>query len=239
MGALSTVFIDVGGVLWHFHDEERAWLERARRLAEATALSDGQVDTLLSALHDRTATVSELERFDVVATVRDVVADLKLDALDLAAVRRAMCVPAAGWVQQDPGIGTFLASLRALGLGRVILSNVVWRAAEDYWRDFAEIGVAHDIDAVVSSLDALVRKPNPLIFQIALGAAGSPLPSTCVMIGDTEDKDIAPARALGMYTIRMAPDGAESVADAVVGSLGEAAGIIAAWDEDPPGSPAD
>lgn len=234
MGALSTVFIDVGGVLWHFHDEDRARQERARRLAQAVALPDGQVERLLDALYERTEGVSELDRFDVLAAVRDVVADLDLDGVDLAAVRRAMCVPAAGWVQQDPGIGPFLASLRTLGLGRVILSNVVWRAAEDYWRDFAEIGVAHDIDAVVSSLDALVRKPNPLIFQIALEVAGSPLPSTCVMIGDTEDKDITPARALGMYTVRMAPDGVDSRADAVVGSLEDAASVIAEWHDEPP-----
>jgi hypothetical protein len=57
----------------------------------------------------------------------------------------------------------------------------------------------------------------------------------CVMIGDLEAKDIVPARAAGMLTIRMAPGGApDSAAHAVVASLSEAAGVIERWDAEAP-----
>ena len=49
------------------------------------------------------------------------------------------------------------------------------------------------------------------------------------MIGDSEDKDIEPARARGMRTVRIAPPTATSVADVVVGGPAECIPQLERW----------
>jgi FMN phosphatase YigB (HAD superfamily) len=233
MGALAAVLIDVGGVLWDFHDEEHAHAQRLERL-QALGLSGRDAQALRDELTRRTTGIETTDAFDLIPAIRDAIAATGLRC-DPVAVRQAMCVPAADWVGQRPDAIAFLEGLGRLGLRRVIVSNVVWRAAEDYWRDFTELGLAPHLDSVVSSYDLLVRKPNLLMFQIALAHSGAILPSTCVMLGDREDKDIVPARALGLYAILMASGPVEHTrADAVVTSLAEAGEVIARWNEEPP-----
>jgi HAD superfamily hydrolase (TIGR01549 family) len=70
----------------------------------------------------------------------------------------------------------------------------VLQALDDYG-----IGPLFDvklIDQVVG-----VSKPDPEIFRLALAQAGC-APQTAIMIGDRPDNDIAPARSVGMWTIR-------------------------------------
>jgi HAD superfamily hydrolase (TIGR01549 family) len=54
----------------------------------------------------------------------------------------------------------------------------------------------------ISSTEEGVRKPDPRIFQLALGRAQC-TPEQAVMVGDRIDNDIRPAKALGMATIRI------------------------------------
>jgi HAD superfamily hydrolase (TIGR01549 family) len=54
----------------------------------------------------------------------------------------------------------------------------------------------------VSSTEEGLRKPDPAIFQLALDRAGCRA-EQAVMVGDRVDNDIAPAKALGMATIRV------------------------------------
>jgi HAD superfamily hydrolase (TIGR01549 family) len=103
------------------------------------------------------------------------------------------------------------------GLRCIVLSNVQVRGAAEYWRDFNDLDVAHLIDAIVTSLEVGFRKPHPAMFDAGVQRAG-----TCVMIGDSEVKDIQPAVGLGMPAIRVAievPPPASSAAHAVVTSL--------------------
>src|SRR5207245_3252804 len=140
---------------------------------------------------------------------------------DVIDIRRALCAPASPGVALFPGAREFLEALRALDLRCVVLSNVQVRGAAEYWRDFADLGVAHLIDAVVTSLDVGFRKPHPAIFEAALEEAGYP-PAACALLGDSEVKDIQPAVALGIRAIRVAieaPPPVASAADAVVTGL--------------------
>ena len=61
-------------------------------------------------------------------------------------------------------------------------------------------GIHHYFDAIVSSAEAGVEKPDPEIFRIALEKAGC-LPQEAYMVGDRLDNDIEPAASLGMHTI--------------------------------------
>lgn len=151
--------------------------------------------------------------------------------LDVVAVRRALCVPAVPGIHLFPGATELLAGFRALGLRCVIVSNVQVRGALEYSRDFTDLGVAHLVDAIVTSLDIGFRKPHPAFFEAAIRAAGCE-PASCVMIGNSEANDIEPAIALGMPAIRVAieePPPAASAAYAVVTSLDAVLGIVSRW----------
>jgi len=150
---------------------------------------------------------------------------------DLVAVRRALCAPASPAVSLFAGAADFLEGLRALGLRCVVVSNVQVRGSQEYWQDFADLGVTHVVDAVVTSLDVGYRKPHPAIFEAAIREAGCPA-AACIMVGDSEIKDIQPAVALGMRAICVAieqPPPPNSAAHAVVTNLAEAHTIIAEW----------
>tara|TARA_R110002096_G_scaffold364019_2_gene557095 strand:- start:1639 stop:2346 length:708 start_codon:yes stop_codon:yes gene_type:complete len=88
-------------------------------------------------------------------------------------------------------------------------------------------GLAAHIAVCIGSGDVGLWKPNPRIFQLALQEAGC-VPQRAVMIGDRPDKDIQPARRLGMSTIRLlqGPAGSQKAnannrADVTVDSLSE------------------
>ena len=71
-------------------------------------------------------------------------------------------------------------------------------------------------------------KPDPRIFETALEKAGCP-PHEAVMIGDRLDNDVAPAKALGMKTVRVrqgfgvlqSPRSEADTPDFEIGSLSE------------------
>lgn len=57
-------------------------------------------------------------------------------------------------------------------------------------------------DVIAASAEEGVEKPDPAIFQLALMRT-SCRPDLAVMIGDRMDNDIAPAKALGLHTVRL------------------------------------
>ncbi|HJY94049.1 MAG TPA: HAD family hydrolase [Streptosporangiaceae bacterium] len=83
---------------------------------------------------------------------------------------------------------------------------------------------------MVSSVDTGFRKPHPAMFLRAAAAAGVP-PQACLMIGNSEDNDILPARSLGIATLWVTieePAPAASAASAVAGSLTQATRLLRA-----------
>ena len=63
-----------------------------------------------------------------------------------------------------------------------------------------EMGIRRYFDVIVSSAEEGVAKPDPRIFNIALTRAGC-APEQAVMIGDSIDNDIVPAKQMGMKTV--------------------------------------
>lgn len=148
----------------------------------------------------------------------------------VAAALSAMSLPAASRVRLFPGAAGLLASIKYHGLPCVICSNAIWRNAAAYWHDLHTLGIAERIDAVVSSADTGFRKPHPAMFLRAAEAAGV-APQACLMIGNSEDNDILPARSFGIRTLRVAiedPAPAGSAASQVAGSLTQATSILRA-----------
>jgi len=99
-------------------------------------------------------------------------------------------------------------------------------------RIIAEAGMAKLVSAVGDSARLGFGKPDPRIFQAALKSLDA-APADAAMVGDSLEKDCAPARALGMKTVWYCPvsddtnsqarrDGCAS-ADYVVANLEEIA----------------
>jgi HAD superfamily hydrolase (TIGR01549 family) len=62
-----------------------------------------------------------------------------------------------------------------------------------------ELGYTPYLMAVIDSRHAGVSKPDPAIYQLAIARLGVPA-STIMMVGDSFERDIAPARSTGMRT---------------------------------------
>lgn len=62
------------------------------------------------------------------------------------------------------------------------------------------LGMRHLIDALITSEDVGVPKPNPRIFQVAMQHLGSE-PATTVMVGDNWNADVLGALAVGMRPV--------------------------------------
>jgi len=171
--------------------------------------------------------------WDVSAIIRTAAQGLRIELDDhrIVAVRRAMALPAAGRTELLPHAQELLATIRALRLSCVLLSNTVWRDAEVYRRDFDDFGVSRFIDGIVTSVDCGFRKPDQRAFDAALSAVNCRA-IECVMIGNSEENDVAPALTLGMRAIRVAieePRPPRSAAHAIAGSLHEAAEVLRSW----------
>ncbi|MGH7249239.1 MAG: HAD family hydrolase [Pseudomonadota bacterium] len=67
-------------------------------------------------------------------------------------------------------------------------------------RIIAEAGMAKLVGAVADSARLGFRKPDPRIFQAALKSLGA-APADSAMVGDSLEKDCAPAHALGLKTV--------------------------------------
>jgi FMN phosphatase YigB (HAD superfamily) len=128
------------------------------------------------------------------------------------------------------GVTELLQTIRALGARCVILSSALWRGAAEYHKDFEALGLAEYADAFVSSVDVGYRTaPGNVQGGVGQGGCG---PSACVMVGNSEANDVAPAVSLGMRALRVAieePPPAETTAQALATSLHEAAALLRRW----------
>ncbi len=68
-----------------------------------------------------------------------------------------------------------------------------------------EAGMKPYLKVILDSIIVGMKKPDPKLFQMAIDQLGVP-PSEIVFVGDSFERDILPAKALGMMTFWMAGD---------------------------------
>lgn len=93
-----------------------------------------------------------------------------------------------------------------------------------------ELSIHHFFNSIVDSSIVNIRKPNPLIFKIAIDSL-SLYPNECIVIGDSYERDIIPAKQLGCKTIWLKGKSwcyptEISSADFIIKSLSELPGLI-------------
>lgn len=97
-----------------------------------------------------------------------------------------------------PDAAPTLEALRKLGYRLGVIANQQPGARER----LAAWGLLGFFDLVASSAELGLSKPDPAIFRWALEQAGC-APEAAVMVGDRINNDIAPAKRLGMRTVRI------------------------------------
>src|SRR5919199_4125615 len=226
---LRAVLVDVGGTLWPNDLGGNAGSDETIRARLAKLLPEIAPAQSLAALRAALHVDDQSLVQDTLALLSGAIQALGVDCANegLDAIRRALCAPAVPGVALFPGARELLETIHGLGLRCVVLSNVQVRGAAEYWRDFNDLDVAHLIDAIVTSIDIGFRKPHVAMFETGVQSAGCAA-GECLMIGDSDLKDIQPAVGLGMRAIRVAieaPPPVCSAADAVVTSLLQAVSI--------------
>ena len=106
-------------------------------------------------------------------------------------------LPARGPLELRDGVADLLAALRERDIPLGIVANQPRALLEM----LESAGIARYFVTVTISGAVGLRKPDPRIFLQACAAMGV-APEACIMVGDRIDNDIAPARALGMATVR-------------------------------------
>jgi HAD superfamily hydrolase (TIGR01509 family) len=230
---LAAALLDVGGTLWPERLAAREGEDpRLARLADLLPSVD--ITWAFAALQAALRGIEDGRPQATHGLIDEALSELGLapGSVDARDIRRALCEPAISSIRLFPGAPELLAEIRELGLRCVLVSNAAVRGEDEYWRDFADFGIADLVDSVVSSVDVGVRKPHPAIFEAALQAAGGPDPRACVMVGNSEANDIRPAIGLGMRAIRVAieelpPE--HTAAHALATKLTDVATVIRAW----------
>jgi FMN phosphatase YigB (HAD superfamily) len=226
IAGLRAVLFDFGGTLdgdgvhWstRFHEAyaraglevarerfDAAFVEADRRIAARVRPTDSGWRELLS---EQVAQQMEVLGLDDPALARAVVADTHAAAR--AAVARSV---------------ELLSVLRPhLRLG--IISNFTGALANVC----REEGLLPFLELILDSAVEGVAKPDPEIFRIALRRLGLPA-GECLMVGDSFDRDVVPAKLLGLRAVwlrgaspRPCPD--PDLPDAVVESLRELPGVL-------------
>jgi len=95
-----------------------------------------------------------------------------------------------------PDAATALGSLRSLNVRAAAVSN--WDCSLGAL--LAGLGLGGLLDAVVTSAEAGVPKPDPRIFAQALAAIQCP-PERAIFVGDSLDIDVAGGRAAGIRSV--------------------------------------
>jgi putative hydrolase of the HAD superfamily len=125
-----------------------------------------------------------------------------------------------------PGAREALQALHDAGVALGVVSNSSF-GARVIRHELATHGLAVHLAVVVVSAEYAVRKPNPLLFEVAAARLGV---SSADMwfVGDRLDTDVAGARAAGMTPIWYRPTAASAAPDGciTVSSWGELARLF-------------
>jgi FMN phosphatase YigB (HAD superfamily) len=224
---MRAILFDFGGTL----DYPRHWLDRflAHYHAAGVTISRSELDCAFDA-STRTAyqNTHTLQGFGL-ARLIDYLVGLQIDELD----QRGSGTVKDMLAGLDQGgrerlartiAGGFVAESRnGLARSRVLLSGwsehfklgVVSNFYGNLDSILAEAGLAPLFDAVADSCRVGIFKPDPGIFRAALDQLGTgEATSDTLMVGDSLDKDCAPARRLGLKTVWLRHDGGTRPANA-------------------------
>jgi len=184
-GAITFVFLDIGGVLY----DDRVYAEAWRRaLREAGGeFTDAAFDEEYAACR-----AAQSGSFRTRLAIRFVGPDADLEALEGVASRYWHYPPSA--LHDD--VVDALAALRRAGYRLGVIANQPTAVRSALERD----GLVGSFEVWGVSDDLGLQKPDPALFVHAVRTAHVE-PDATAMVGDRLDYDIRPAKAAGMRTV--------------------------------------
>ncbi|RKJ40934.1 HAD family hydrolase [Acutalibacter sp. 1XD8-33] len=105
-----------------------------------------------------------------------------------------------------PGTAEMLDFLRTQGIPTGVISNIGW-SGQALAHRLTKLFPAHQFQFVLASSEYGIRKPDPLLFQIALRKAGLP-PEKVWYCGDNWEADVEGAHRAGLFPVWMGGGGA-------------------------------
>jgi putative hydrolase of the HAD superfamily len=121
-----------------------------------------------------------------------------------------------------PDAAPALRELRTRGLSLVVASN--WDCS--LREVLGSAGLLELVDDVVPSAAAGAAKPDPAVFRAALEAAGCG-PEEALHVGDSEENDVAGARAAGIRAVLLRRDGGDGPPELpVIASLADLPAVV-------------
>ncbi|WP_222917373.1 HAD family hydrolase [Natrinema sp. SYSU A 869] len=104
-----------------------------------------------------------------------------------------------------PGVEETLETLRDHGIDVAVITNFTARTQLE---KLEAVGLAEDIDLLLTSEETGREKPGSVMFTLALSRLER-RPSETVMVGDNVEADIVGANAVGLETVLFSADGDE------------------------------
>ena len=128
-----------------------------------------------------------------------------------------------------PGAAVALARLASSGYRLAVIANSTHGKVEQWLADAKVCGASGSLSRVACILDSKVLgfgKPDPRIFELALGALDAP-PNQCVHVGDSVASDVIGAQAVGIIPAHVDPHGrCDSIGHAHTTSLAAFVGDV-------------
>lgn len=144
------------------------------------------------------------------------------------------------WHSEDetpyPDAAPILAELRRREFSLGVIAN----QTPGLRQRLTDWGLLRFFDVIADSAELGIEKPNPEIFQWALTRADCPA-QNAVMLGDRLDNDVAPAKRLGMHTVRLLrglgayhePQSADEQPEYTITELSELLSLLGSTGESP------
>lgn len=102
-------------------------------------------------------------------------------------------------MQFKPAVEDFLQEAKNKGIKMCIITDLT---AQIQMRKWIKLDLGRYIDFLVTSEEAGIEKPGSYVFELAMEKLGVKA-EDCAMIGDSEDKDIKGAEALGIKAYKV------------------------------------
>lgn len=132
--------------------------------------------------------------------------------------------------ETEPGVREALEAARAAGIRTAVISNTIYTASV-LEHEMHKQDLSSSFEFILSSADYGVRKPDPLLFEVALAKLGLPA-GRCWYIGNLTDVDAAGAAAAGMVPVwYSAKDERDGTAENAAAALPPGALRISHWEE--------
>lgn len=229
---LRAILFDVGGTLFGDAPDPGDPIRLSRLRLVETFGETAWHDQLLSRSLDAAAFDPSSYVQDTRKAIREVLARNHVPVTDglVERIRAACCLPLREIGEPRPGAVEALRHVKRRGLKVALVTNVLWRTQADVLADWESFGFT-EIDAVATSLDVGRYKPHPAMFERALADLGVD-GAEAVMVGNSREADIAPAKRLGLRAVlvRSADTSTSGVEpDAIVTEMTELPAVLSRW----------